>query len=382
MTDGRVTVLTPLPDSPAERAGLRSGDLIEAIDGRPTAGLDAVEAVRRILGKEGEVVRLRVKHADGRAEELAITRGVVRIRSVRGFRATRGREDFVLDPERAVGYIAIQTFAQDTPGAMKAAIEDLKTRRVKGLILDLRGCPGGLLDAATDSARLFLAKGTIVTIRKRDQADRTIAADGPEAAPGVDLALIVLIDGSTASAAEIFTGALKENGRAIVVGSRTFGKGSIQSLVALKDGGAVRLTTAYYLLPDGRDIDRHEGKPDWGVDPTDGFYVPLDGPALEAMRRRRSERGRIGEPAPAPAQVTAESIERDEFDPPLAAALRAMPAWSTNGQVVRTGFPLSEQAARLERLDEARSRRQALLSDLKKIEKEIGELEPGAAGRP
>src|SRR5262249_10626665 len=119
-----------------------------------------------------------------------------------------------------------------------------------------------------------------------------------------------------------------------------------------------------------------------GVDPTDGYYVPLDGPALEARLRRRAERERIGEPAPAPAKVTAESIERDEFDPPLAAALRAMSARTTTGQVVRTGFPVSEQTARLRRLDEARSRRQALLSDLKKIEKEIGELEPGAAGRP
>ncbi len=303
LTDGRVTVVSPLPDSPAAKAGLRPGDVIEAIDGRPAAGIDAVEAVRRILGKEGEVVRLKVKHADGPTEELAITRSVVRIRSVHGFRGTADREDFLLDPEHAIGYIAIQSFAQDTPGALKAAIEDLKTRRAKGVILDLRGCPGGFLDAATDSARLFLAKGTIVTIRKRDQADQPIAADGPGAGPGADLSLIVLVDGSTASAAEIFTGALKENHRAIVVGSRTFGKGSIQSIVKLRDGGAVRLTTAYYLLPDGRDIDRHEGKADWGVDPTDGYYVPLDGPALEAMLRQRAERGRIGSPAHRPGQI-------------------------------------------------------------------------------
>jgi carboxyl-terminal processing protease len=382
MSDGRVTVLTPLPDSPAAKAGLRAGDVIEAINGRPTEGIDAVEAVRRIVGKEGEVVRLQVKHADGRTAELAITRGVVQIRSVRGFRAAGDREDFLLDPDRATGYIAIQTFAQDTPGALRAAIDDLKARKVKGLILDLRGCPGGFLDAAIDSARLFLSKGTIVTIRKRDRADRPIAADGPDAAPGADLSLIVLVDGSTASAAEIFTGALKENHRAIVVGSRTVGKGSIQSIVPLKDGGAVRLTTAYYLLPYGRDIDRHEGKADWGVDPTDGFYVPLDGLALEAMLRRRSERGRIVEPAPAAAKVTPESIEHDEFDAPLAAALRAMSAWSNHGQVVGTGFPLSEQASRLKGLDEARSRRRALLDDLKKVEKQIGELEPGTAGRP
>jgi carboxyl-terminal processing protease len=377
-------VLSPLPDSPADRAGVRPGDVIEAIDGRQTAGIDAVEAVRRILGKEDEIVRLKVKHTDGRTDELAIVRAVVRIRSVHGFRSTRDREDFLFDPEHATGYIAISSFTADTPGELKAAIEDLKGRQARGLVLDLRNCPGGLLAAATDSARLFLAKGTIVTVRARGQADRSIAADGPGAAPGSDLSLIVLVDGSTASAAEIFAGALKENGRAIVVGSRTFGKGSIQSIVSLKGGGAIRLTTAYYLLPDGRDIDRHEGKADWGVDPTDGFYVPLDGPALEAMMRRRSERGRIGGPAPAaaPGKVTPESIERDERDPPLAAALRAMSAWSATGQFARTGLPLSEQAVRLKGLDEARARRRALLDDLKKIEKEIGELESGAAGHP
>ena len=287
----RLIVIAPLPDSPAARAGLRARDVIETIDGQPTAGIEVHEAVRRIIGKEGEVVRLGVKHADGRAEELAITRGVVRIRSVRGFRAAADREDFVLDPEHKIGYIAINQFVADTPDALKAAIADVKDRGVKGLIIDLRGSPGGLLDAATGAVRLFLAKGTIITIRKRGQADAAVEADGSDA-PAAGLSLIVVVDGTTASSAEIFTGALKDNGRAIVVGSRTYGKGSIQSIVKLKeDAGAVMLTTAYYRLPGGRDIDRHEGSADWGVDPTDGYYVPVDGPALEAMTRRRIERG-------------------------------------------------------------------------------------------
>ncbi len=379
LTDGRVTVLAPLPDSPAARAGLLAGDFIDAIDGRPTAGISDVEAVRRIIGKEGEVVRIKVTHADGRAEELAITRGVVRIRSVRGFRLAGDREEFLLDSEHHVGYIAINSFNEDTLPALKAALEDLKGRGVKGLILDLRGCPGGLLNAATDAVRLFLARGTIVTIRGRDQTDRAIAAD-QAVAPGADLSLIVLVDGTTASAAEIFAGALKDNGRAIVVGSRTFGKGSIQTLLKLKDnGGAVRLTTAHYRLPSGRDIDRREGSSDWGVDPTDGYYVPVDGTALEAMTRRRRERGRIGGPAPAPAKVSPESIERDEFDPPLAAALRSMAAWTVGGQFTRTGLPIGEQAARLAGIEQARKRRRALLEDLKKVEKEIGQLDGNPA---
>jgi carboxyl-terminal processing protease len=376
----RLIVVAPLPDSPAAHAGLRARDVIETIDGQTTAGIEVHEAVRRIVGKEGEVVRLGVKHADGRAEELAITRGIVRIRSVRGFRPAGDREDFLLDPEHKIGYIAINQFVADTPDALKAAIADVKDRGVKGLILDLRGSPGGLLDAATGAVKLFLTKGTIVTIRKRGQADAPVEADGSDA-PAAGLSLIVLADGTTASSAEIFTGALKDNGRAIVIGSRTYGKGSIQSIVKLKDdAGAVLLTTAYYRLPGGRDIDRHEGSADWGVDPTDGYYVPVDGPALEAMTRRRLERGRIGGPAPATAKVSPESIERDELDPPLAAALRAMTAWTARGEFARTGLPVSEQAARLGRIEEARKRRQALLDDLKKVEKEINELDRNPGG--
>ena len=127
-----------------------------------------------------------------------------------------------------------------------------------------------------DVARLFLAKGTIVTMHERGEAMQSFTAEA-QPALAADVPLVVLVDGSTASAAEILAGALKDNERAIVVGSRTFGKGSVQSLVKLKDdGGAIKLTTAYYQLPRGEDIDKRDGKADWGVDPTDGYYVPVE----------------------------------------------------------------------------------------------------------
>ncbi len=160
----------------------------------------------------------------------------------------------------------------------------------------------------------------------------------------------MLADGSTSSAGEILAGALKDNDRAILLGSRTFGKGSVQSIVPLNDDlGAIKLTIAYYQLPRGEDIDRREGKADWGVDPTDGYYIPGDGQDRDIKRRIRELEGllkrKVGERAGAPepakaeaAKVTPESIERDELDLPLAAALRTLIARTTRGEFVKVGL--------------------------------------------
>jgi carboxyl-terminal processing protease len=377
--DGQAIVVTPLFNSPALKAGIRAGDVIDEIDGKPVRGLDITEVVKRILGKEGEAVRLKVRHADGRTEELAVTRGVVTIPSVSGFRVAGDHPEFRLDPDHAIGYARINSFTAGTADELKKAIEDLTGRGMKALILDLRGCPGGLLSATVDVARLFLAKGTIVTMRKRGQAMQSFTAEG-QPALAADVPIVVLVDGSTASAAEILAGALKDNDRAILLGSRTFGKGSVQSLVMLKDDeGAIKLTTAYYQLPRGEDIDKREGKADWGVDPTDGYYVPVDGRTLDALIRNRLERDRLVAAAEAP-KVSPESIERNEADPQLAAALKTLIARTTRGEFVKVGLPLAEQSARLKRVDETRKRRQSLLEDLKKVEKELGELGQGTGG--
>ena len=378
--DGQVIVVTPLFGSPALKAGIRAGDVIDEVDGKPTRGLDITEVVKRILGKEGEAVRLKVRHVDGRAEELAVTRGVVQIPSVRGFRVVGDHSEFLLDPDHAIGYARINQFSAGTADELKRAIEGLTGRGMKALILDLRGCPGGLLSATVDVARLFLAKGTIVTIRGRGEAMQSFTAEGQPALAD-NVPLVVLVDGSTASAAEILAGALKDNDRAILVGSRTFGKGSVQSIVRLKDdGGAIKLTTAYYQLPRGEDIDKRDGKADWGVDPTDGYYVPVDGRTLEALIRKRMERDRLGAAAEAP-KVTPESIDRDEADPQLSAALKTLIARTTRGEFVKVGLPIADQSAWLKRVDETRKRRQSLLEDLKKVEKELGELGQGVGER-
>jgi carboxyl-terminal processing protease len=383
MKDGLPRVISPMPGSPALKAGLRPGDVIDEVDGKPIRGVELNEVVKRIVGEAGTVVRLKVGHSDGSAEELVVTRGAVTIPSVRGFRYDAdGRPDFLLDPGHGIGYVTIGSFGPDTAGELKAALDGLTGRGMKGLILDLRACPGGLMSAAVDTAKLFLSKGTIVTVRGRDGDVKSITAEG--AAPAADVPLVVLADGTTSSSAEIVAGSLKGNDRAVVVGSRTLGKGSIQTIVKLKDGGgAIRLTSAYYELPGVGKIDRREGETSWGVDPSDGYYVPVEGKALDDLFRKRRERERVGAPAPAAAggRVTPESIEADHADPQLAAALKTLIARTTGGAFVRVGLPVAEQAARLKRLEDARKRRQSLLEDLKKVDQELSELGPAPEGR-
>jgi carboxyl-terminal processing protease len=377
-------VITPFLDSPAIKAGVRPGDVIEEVDGQSIRGLDLAGVINKLRGKEGAAVRLKVTHADGRVEDLTITRRAVVLLSIRGFRIASDHWDFLLDPDHAIGYAHVGLFGDDTVRELKAAIEGLKGRGMKGLILDLRGCSGGKLSAAVAVGQLFLSKGTIVTMQGRGAAAQTYSADGP--APMPDVPLVVLVDGLTAWSAEIVAGALKDHDRAVVVGSRTAGKGSVQSIVTLKeDGGAIKLTTAYLQLPRGEDIDKREGKADWGVDPTDGYYVPMDAKALDALIRRRLERERAGGPGPAaiePRKVTPESMAQDEADPQVAAALRTLIARTTRGAFVKSGLPLAEQTARIKQIEQVRQRRQSLLDALKKVDQELGELGPGAGARP
>jgi carboxyl-terminal processing protease len=373
--EGEVTVVSPLLDSPAFKAGIRAGDIIDEVDGKPTKGLELAEIVKRIVGKAGEVVRLSIRHADGRAEELAVTRGVVTVRSVSGFRLRGGDWDYLLDPDHVIGYVQLRHFTSDTPSELKKALERLKALGAKGLILDLRNCPGGLMGEAVKCAQMFVAKGTIVTLKGRDEPGKAFSAEA--SAQVVDVPMVALVDGSTASAGEIVAGALKDNERAIVLGSRTFGKGSVQTIVKLKDGaGAIRLTTAYYHLPSGQNIDKQEGKTEWGVDPTDGYFVPVGAKALGELNARRMKRGVVGGPEAEGGveKVTPESIERDQADPQLGAALKTLIARTTQGTFLKVGLPIAEQTARLKRVDDARKRKQSLIDDLKKVEKELSEL--------
>jgi carboxyl-terminal processing protease len=338
--DGQLGVVTPLEDSPALKAGIRPGDFIETIDGKSTRGLTMVEAIQRILGPAGSVVKLKVVHADGVVEDLAITRGELRMRSINGFqRGPDGKWQWFLDPVHKVGYLQVQHFASNTAAEVREAIETLQKAGMKGLILDLRFCPGGLLDQAVEVTGLFLEKGVILTTRGSDKEEKVWKADGKTTMG--DFPLLVLLDDQTASAAEIVAGALRDNQRAVLLGSRSFGKGAVKMLVKLDDGGAILVTTANYFLPSGRNIQRRPGERIWGVDPNDGFYVPLSVAQTEALRKDARQRVLVGltkEELPKAAErLSPRIIEENHADPQLAAALRTMVARITGGEFVKVG---------------------------------------------
>ncbi len=253
--DGLVKVVTPIDDTPAARAGIMSGDIISAIDGESVQGMTLNQAVDKMRGQVNTTVKLTILRGSARdSQEVAITRAVIQIRSVR-FR--QEGDD--------IGYIRITQFNEQTYDGVKNAISrftaDMPGDKLRGYVLDLRNNPGGLLDQSIAVSNAFLTSGEIVSTRGRN-ADETQRYN---ARPG-DLSkgkpVIVLINGGSASASEIVAGALQDHKRATIVGTRSFGKGSVQTIIPLgQNNGALRLTTARYYTPSGRSIQAK------GIDP-------------------------------------------------------------------------------------------------------------------
>src|SRR5207244_5051905 len=206
------------------------------------------------------------------------------------------------------------------------------------LVLDLRFCPGGLLSQAIEVCRMFLNQGTILTTKGPGKADNTFKADGTGYLG--DFPLVIMLNDQTASAGEIVAGALRDHNRALLIGTRSYGKGSVQAIVKLDEGGFLKLTTAYHYLPSGRNIQKRPGEKAWGVDPTDGYYIPLSRAQTEALQKNMTQRGLIGLNADEPkaqARVTPKLIEKKHADPQLGAALRTMVAKLTGGDFIKVG---------------------------------------------
>ena len=258
MEEGFVKVVSPIDDTPAYRAGILSGDYITHIDEDPVIGLTLSEAVEKMRGKVGTDIDLVIRREETEGPiNVTITRDIIKIRSVR--HRTEGN----------AGYIRITTFNQNTESGVKKAIEALKEElgpQLIGYVLDLRNNPGGLLDQAILVSDLFLDKGEIVSTRGRNDNDtkRDNATAGDLAD---DMPIVVLINGGSASASEIVAGALQDHKRAILLGTQSFGKGSVQTLIPLPGEGAMRLTTARYYTPSGRSIQAKGIEPDIIVEP-------------------------------------------------------------------------------------------------------------------
>ena len=255
MEDGLVKVVAPIDDTPAARAGIRAGDVIVQLDGEQVQGLSLNQAVDKMRGPVNSPITLTVKR-DGAAEPLAIkiVRDIIRIKSV------RSREE-----AGDVGYLRITQFNEQTFDGLKDAIEkiskDIPADKLKGFVLDLRNNPGGLLDQAISVSDAFLERGEIVSTRGRN-ADETQRYNARAGDLTKGKPVVVLVNGGSASASEIVAGALQDHKRATVVGSRSFGKGSVQTIIPLGQNGALRLTTARYYTPSGRSIQAKGIEPD------------------------------------------------------------------------------------------------------------------------
>ena len=250
--DKVLTVVSPIEGTPAYLAGMKAGDKIIKVEGDSTLDMSLMEAVKKIRGPEGTPVNLTVlRKGEEKPLEFKITRGVIPLKSVRYF---------FLTPD--IGYVRVSTFQGNTSEALSEALQVLeKDGKMKGLVLDMRNNPGGLLSQAIDVSEMFLDSGVIVSTKGRtgshDIEARAHKNSHPRAYP-----MIVLVNGGSASAAEIVAGALQDNKRAMILGSRTFGKGSVQTILPLSDGSGLRLTTARYYTPSGKSIQSSGITPD------------------------------------------------------------------------------------------------------------------------
>ncbi|MBW4627574.1 MAG: PDZ domain-containing protein [Brasilonema octagenarum HA4186-MV1] len=254
----KLTVIEAIENSPALKAGIKAGDEIVAIDGKPTSQMKVEDASKLIRGKAGSKLSLRLARVGQSTFDVNLTRASIEVPTVRYTLKQEG--------DRRIGYIRLREFSAHASTQMRRAIRDLNTKQVDGFVLDLRGNPGGLLQASIEIARMWMDSGAIVKTVDRVggsdemKANRTAITKRP---------LAILVDGNSASASEILTGALKDNNRAVIVGGQTFGKALVQSVHELPDGSGVAITIAHYYTPKGTDINHKGIAPDIKLDLTE-----------------------------------------------------------------------------------------------------------------
>jgi carboxyl-terminal processing protease len=307
MKDGYLTVIAPIEDTPAAKAGLLSGDKIVRIEKDSTKNMSVMDAVKRLRGEPGTKVTITVvRDSAAEPKTYTLTRDIIKIRSVKSKTMGDG-----------IGYIRLAQFQQDSHAEMERALQGFVKEKegLKGLILDLRNNPGGLLDQAVKVADEFIESGLIVYTDGRVEAQKTkyvAHKDGTY----TGFPIVVLVNAGSASASEIVAGALQDHGRAIIIGQRTFGKASVQTILPMDDGSALRLTTARYYTPSGRSIQAKGIEPDIlvsdGREPSDSHPGPMREKDIERHLRGEAEEETA---APAPKEGKKEERKNGKKDP-------------------------------------------------------------------
>jgi carboxyl-terminal processing protease len=263
MKDEWLTVLTPMPGSPAYRLGILPNDRIAEIEGKSTKDIDMDDALKLMRGAPGTKVKVKILRGPDEAGEAAwkaldfeITRELVKIESV----VSRKLDD-------GVGYVRVLEFSAKTADDLSDALRKLSKDGANSLVLDLRNNPGGLLSAAVETSSLFLAEGKLIVYTQGRKPESRQDFTAGAKAPYENLPMVILVNGGSASASEIFSGAMQDHKRAVVLGQRSYGKASVQSLIPLPDGSGLRLTVAHYFTPNGRMIHRDGKNKNWGILP-------------------------------------------------------------------------------------------------------------------
>ncbi len=296
MENGHLKVISPIVGSPAYRAGVIAGDEIVEIEGKSVRGMNLDDAIRLMKGPPGTPVTFKVLHPGERKPvTITVTREIVRLETVLGVRRDeQDRWEYFIDEEHGIAYIRLTAFGPETARDLRQVLSQLtKDPRFRALILDLRFNPGGLISAAVRICDMFLSQGKIVSVKDRHGRERVWKAKGPGTFE--HFPMVVLVNRFSASASEIVSACLQDHGRALIVGERTWGKGSVQNVIQLQGGrSALKLTTAAYFRPSGKNIHRHPGaKPSdtWGVMPDKGYRLRMSDAELRALVRHRREVG-------------------------------------------------------------------------------------------
>jgi carboxyl-terminal processing protease len=288
--DGLVYIKEPLPDAPAMKAGVKANDIIIAVNGQSVKHVEIDKVVKLIRGPEGTVVKLTLQRTGAKAPvQISITRQIVQFQMVK-WRMQNDKDK--------IGYIRLYQFNEQSDVQFDKALSALEARHMKGLILDLRGNPGGLLNIAVEIGSRFIDSGPVVIIQERG-GQRNALNVQPSKHNHKKYPLVVLVDKSSASASEIVSGAIKDDGVGTLVGVTTFGKGRVQTVMPLQDGSAVLVTTAKYLTPNGTDIHKKGIEPDVKVEAADNFDPNDQATDVQLKKAVEVLKGKMGMPATA-----------------------------------------------------------------------------------